>query len=240
MVAVADPVELGATVGDGAGEQVEPPGGTLGVGHGRDARRQGKALHQRDDIDAALLEHGALGQIHPVHLEFGEAIFHRAAGAREKRGAHAIGHAAEPQIEARGLDLSGDRGNVGGNGARGDQRPDPLRCENSGHPSLPRQAFRAKKPASTEAGFLLVGPARFELATFRPPDGRANQAAPRARQAGYITRFAAGASGKRTGSPALFRTPVTPAEAGRARPAGVRARPAPRPAAREDSPQEAP
>ena len=28
---------------------------------------------------------------------------------------------------------------------------------------------------------MMVGPARFELATFRPPDGRANQAAPIAR-----------------------------------------------------------
>ena len=43
---------------------------------------------------------------------------------------------------------------------------------------------------------MMVGPVRFELTTFRPPDGRANQAAPRPDAAVYRTIAGAGASGK--------------------------------------------
>ena len=42
----------------------------------------------------------------------------------------------------------------------------------------------------------LVGPVRFELTTFRPPDGRANQAAPRPDAAVYRLITGVGASVK--------------------------------------------
>src|SRR5690606_19303002 len=47
--------------------------------------------------------------------------------------------------------------------------------------------------------FGMVGPARFELAAFRPPDGRANQAAPRP-DAGHIERTARAAQGPQDGN----------------------------------------
>jgi hypothetical protein len=52
----------------------------------------------------------------------------------------------------------------------------------------------------TEWAFVeMVGPVRFELTTFRPPDGRANQAAPRPDAAVYRPIEGVGASSKTHG-----------------------------------------
>ena len=100
-------VELGAAIGDGAGEQVEPAGGGFGVGDRLHARGQGEALHQRDEVDAALFQHRAGAELHAVHAELVEPVGDGAIAAGKERGAHAVGHRAEAQVEAGGLHLVG-------------------------------------------------------------------------------------------------------------------------------------
>jgi hypothetical protein len=122
-----------------------------------------------------------------------------AARARQERGAHAVGHGAKAQVQARRLHLViADRW-VTGQRARGDQLAQGLGGKDSaGHqtsPSAP-DTNRPRMPIWQAGGFSMVGPERFELSTSRPPDGRANQAALRPDTGGYIPIFRAGASGK--------------------------------------------
>ena len=63
LVARRHVVERAGAVGDQAGEDVEPAGRALGVGDGRQRRPQLQALQQRHDVDAARLQHRALGQV---------------------------------------------------------------------------------------------------------------------------------------------------------------------------------
>jgi hypothetical protein len=102
-IALGDAIKLGAAIGDKAGEQIKPPGGAFGIGHRMQPRRQRQMLGQRHHVDAALFKHRAAAQIDPVHLEIGQPLGHAAPGARQKRGAHAVGHIAQPQIERGGL-----------------------------------------------------------------------------------------------------------------------------------------
>ena len=60
---------------------------------------------QRHDVDAVLFEHGALRQVDPVHREQVELVAHARPGARQKARPHPVGDLAEPQIDARRLDL---------------------------------------------------------------------------------------------------------------------------------------
>ena len=69
VVAGRDLVELLAVVGHDAGEDVEPAGRALRIGRGRDVGRQGEAFEQRHDIDAAGLQHRAVGEVDLVQLE---------------------------------------------------------------------------------------------------------------------------------------------------------------------------
>ena len=69
LVAGIDAVEHRGLIGDDAGEDVEPAGGALGVGDAGDAAGERQLLHQRDDVDAALLQHCALAEIDLVHAE---------------------------------------------------------------------------------------------------------------------------------------------------------------------------
>ena len=110
VIAGADHVEAARAVGDHAGEHVEPPGGTLRIGGGHDLRRQREALQQRHDVDAIGLQHRAVGEIDLMQFQFVDALGHCRARTGQKTGAHAIGDIAEPQIEARGLDLAFDKG----------------------------------------------------------------------------------------------------------------------------------
>ncbi len=115
-VAGLDAVEFGAAVGDQAGEEVEAAGGALGVGDGGDVAGKGEALDERDDVDAALLQHRAVPQVDAVHLEIGEAVGERRGAAGKERGADAVGFGAEAEVEAGGLDLAD-----GGRGGDGDR-----------------------------------------------------------------------------------------------------------------------
>ena len=108
MIAGADHVEAPRAVGDHAGEHVEPAGRAFRIGGGDDLRRQRQAFQQRHDVDAIGLQHRAVGQIDFVQLQFVDALGHRRARPGQEARAHPIGDVAEPQIEARRLDLAFD------------------------------------------------------------------------------------------------------------------------------------
>ena len=94
--------------------------------------RSFKMLDQRHEIDAARLEHGALGQVDLVEGHPFQLLPHRRLGAGQEARADAVSHLAEPQIEARGLDLAVlDLGHAG-DLARGDQRADRLARQDAG------------------------------------------------------------------------------------------------------------
>ena len=107
VIALRHRVEFLGMVGDDAGEDVQPPGGALRIGGGRDALRQGERLLQRHDIDAAGFQHRAIGQCNPMQLQFLEPLGNRAALAGQEGGAHPAGPGPEPEIEAGRLDLVG-------------------------------------------------------------------------------------------------------------------------------------
>ena len=106
MIAGLDAVEAAHFVGDDAGEHVEPSGRAFRIGGGGNVVGQRQAFQQRHDIDAAGLQHGAVGEREFVQLQFVDAPSHRGRAGQKAR-AHAIGHLAQPQIEARRLDLVG-------------------------------------------------------------------------------------------------------------------------------------
>ena len=123
VIAGLDTVEAAHLVGDHAGEHVEPAGRAFRIGGGGNVVGQRQAFQQRHDIDAAGLQHGAVGEREFVQLQFVDALGDRGRAGQEA-GAHAIGHLAEPQIEARRLDLVGHEFGGRQNRAAGGQRRD--------------------------------------------------------------------------------------------------------------------
>ena len=98
-------VEAVAAVGDDPGEDVEAAGRALGVGLAGHARRQGQALLQRDEVRPVGLEHGAL----PVEVELVDHVVLHPLGhgvpPGQEAAPDAVGHLAEAQVEAGGLDV---------------------------------------------------------------------------------------------------------------------------------------
>ena len=90
-IAGGDLVELLAAIGHDAGEDVEPAGRALRIGRGRDVRRQRQAFEQRHDVDAAGLQHRAVGEIDLVQLQPVELFGDRVVGPGQEAGAHAPG-----------------------------------------------------------------------------------------------------------------------------------------------------
>ena len=130
-VAAPDPVELVRFVGDEASEDIEPPGRALGVGVGRDVPRQREALHQRHDVDAAPLQHGAGHEVDLVHAEPRDLGTH-ALAARQEARAHPVRRRPEPEVQARRLDLRRPDGRVRSDPAALDQRGDRGARQDSG------------------------------------------------------------------------------------------------------------
>ena len=108
VIAGLDAIKPAGLVGDHPGEDVEPAGRALRIGGGRDVVGKRQALQQRHDVDAAGFEHGAVAEGNLVQLELVDALGDRGVGAGQEARAHPIGHLAEPQVEAGGLDLVGD------------------------------------------------------------------------------------------------------------------------------------
>jgi hypothetical protein len=124
-------VEGPAVVGEQAHEDVDAAGRALRVAARRDARRQLQALLQLGDVDAAALEHDALGQVELVHGDVGQAVGHLAAGARQEGGAHAPDAPGQAQVEAGRLHLVIVEGGEGGDRAGGDQVLNGLAGQNA-------------------------------------------------------------------------------------------------------------
>ena len=97
-----------AAVDDKASENIEPSGRALRIRCARQVRPQLQPLHQPRDIDDALLQHRPLaGQRHGLGVEAFQPIAYRRAASRQEACAHTIGFPADPQVEARGLELRG-------------------------------------------------------------------------------------------------------------------------------------
>ena len=117
-VARLDAVELGAAVGDEAGEEVEPAGRALGVGDGGDAARAGPgprpaARRRRSPSPAPRRRRGRCG------ASRSRPAARRAApapGRKEARTRNAS--RAEAEVEARRLDLAGRERRRGGDRTR--------------------------------------------------------------------------------------------------------------------------
>ncbi len=104
MIALWHAIKFYPVIGDDAGEQIQPPRRAFGIGNRLNAQRQRQAFHQGHDIDTALFQHGAIGQIHLVHFKFCQTIGQFAPFARKERRAHTIGTRAKAQIKAGRLD----------------------------------------------------------------------------------------------------------------------------------------
>ena len=69
--------------------------------------RRLQLLDEGHEIDAAGFEHGAVGEVDLVEFELGELVAHARVRSGQEARADAVGDLAEPEIEARGLDLVG-------------------------------------------------------------------------------------------------------------------------------------
>ena len=134
VVAGVDAVEAARAVGDDAGEHVDAAGRAFRIGGGGDVVRQRQAFQQRHDVDAVGFQHRAAGQRDLVQLQLGDALGDRGLRPRQEARAHAVGDLAEPQIEARRLDLIG--------------REIARRDESRRSPQAPRSCGRAECPWS--------------------------------------------------------------------------------------------
>ena len=105
-----DSVEFAAVIGEQAGEDVETPGCTFRICLARDVGRQAEFFCQRDNVDLSALERGGLGERDLFEGVGVELAANGGVFVRKKAGAHAISDAAEPQVNAGGLNLVGRDG----------------------------------------------------------------------------------------------------------------------------------
>ena len=102
-----DTIKLNPIVRDQAREEIEPPGRAFGIGHSGEVLRKIQRFHERHNINCAFFEDRARVEVNAMHFKLRESLRHAAPATRQKRCAHAIGHAPKPQVEAGRLDLSG-------------------------------------------------------------------------------------------------------------------------------------
>jgi len=107
VVAAPDAIEAAGFVGDHAGEDVEPAGRALGIGGGGNVIGQRQAFDQRHDVDAAGFQHRPIAERDFVELQLLDALGDRCVRTRQEARADTVGHLAEPEIEARRLNLVG-------------------------------------------------------------------------------------------------------------------------------------
>jgi hypothetical protein len=92
-------------IGNQSREHVEPTDRALRIGDAGDPALQRQALHQANDVDAALLQHGSSAEVDAVHAEGADPVLDAGAGTRQEAAPHPPGFRAQPQVEARRLDL---------------------------------------------------------------------------------------------------------------------------------------
>src|SRR5262245_11569170 len=131
-VALLDAVEPVLPVGDQPGENVEPPGRAFRIGETRDRRAELELLDERHEIDAARLQHRAVGQVDLMEFQLGELVADRGVGTGEEARPDAIGDFAEAKIEACRLDLIGFNLGRARDLATGDHGADRLTRQDAG------------------------------------------------------------------------------------------------------------
>ena len=132
VIAGGNGVEGARAIGDDAHEHVQTAGGAFGVRRRRKIKWQLQALEQFHQIDAAGLQHRTLGKVEIVQGEVGQALLHRDAGPRQEARAHPPRRAAEPQVQARRLDLVHIKRPAAGDGTRRLQRRNGLGGQDAG------------------------------------------------------------------------------------------------------------
>ena len=136
FVSLGHAVELGAVVGDEAGENVEAAGGALGVGASRNVVRQTQFLDERNDVNAVFFENGRAGQIDARHAQFLDFVGDGGVWSGQKAGSHSVGHVSQSQVKTRGLNMLGVDGGCGADVSARDQVADFLRGKDSRGPRL--------------------------------------------------------------------------------------------------------
>src|SRR6478609_3628120 len=104
-IALLHGIERVLPVGDQAGEYVDAPDRAFRIGEGGDGGAQVELLDERHEIDAAGFEHGAMGELDLVEFELAELVAHGRVRPRQEARADAISDLAQPEIEARRLNL---------------------------------------------------------------------------------------------------------------------------------------
>ena len=140
-VGSVDVVELGRPVGDQPREHVEPAGRALRVGNGEHTLAETYAFKQRHDVDAALLEHGALAEVELVHAEGVDLLLDGEAAAGKKARANPIGDGAQAKVEAGRLNLLVFDRHRGGDDLVAHQLADRLRRQHPGRMLRRRGGF---------------------------------------------------------------------------------------------------
>ena len=148
-VAVGDVVERRAMVGQRAHEDVDPAGGALRVGAGRDAGRQRQPLGDLGDVDAAALQHRA-ARSGRARAWPRRRCARRPCGRAPGRNEARTRQARSPSRRSRlaGCTWSDANGSAGGDGAPRDQRLDRLAGQDAGWGGHGRRDTRGRGPKS--------------------------------------------------------------------------------------------
>ena len=124
VIAGGDMVEAAGLVGDDTSEDIEPAGRAFGIRGRRDVVGKREAFDQRYDVDATGFEHGPVTERDLVQLQLVDTLSNGRVRTRQKAGAHAVCHFAEPEIETCRLDLIGDEIITAQNGAIANENRD--------------------------------------------------------------------------------------------------------------------
>ena len=137
-------VERLAAVDDEPGEDVEPAGRTLRVCGAGEVRPQFEPFHQPRDIDDAFLKHRPFaGERHRLGVQALKPVANRRAAPGQEARANAVGFLADPQVEARGLELG--RIDIG-------LRPDQLAADHGADLLPAEEAERRREQGVGHAG----------------------------------------------------------------------------------------
>src|SRR5262249_42861647 len=104
-VTCRDAIKTSGVIGNDGGEEVEATSGAFRIGGGGDGFGQPKPFDERDDVDTARLQDGAIDERYLVQLQFLDARGDGGLWTGQKARAHAVSHCAETQVETRRLNL---------------------------------------------------------------------------------------------------------------------------------------
>jgi hypothetical protein len=154
-------IEHLTAVGDQSREHVKAAGGALGIGDGRDVVGQFlDVLDELDHVDAAALQHRAVGQRQHIATQLLKLFLDRLGAAGQEAGAHPVRLVAEAKIDAGRLELALVDVDGGAQDAAVEQVADLLAGQNPGGTV---ETQRLLPPPAGEIGVRLGGFRRIEL-----------------------------------------------------------------------------